>query len=232
MALKSDLIADVQFIFQSRWGVRDGRVVPSPESLKLGNDGIRVNATVLYADLADSTVLVQQHPDMFAAEVYKTFLNCAAKIIRAENGEITAYDGDRIMAVYIGDSKNTQAVRTAQKINYVVREIVRPAQARQYPQRAYTLQHVIGIDTSALLVAIAGVRGANDLIWIGRAANYAAKLAAMDQAYPIWITESVYNNMNDAVKLQGGTGINLWEKRLWTAMGNVPIYRSQSYWQL
>jgi class 3 adenylate cyclase len=51
----------------------------------------------------------------FAAEIYKTFLHCAAKIIRSEDGVITAYDGDRIMAVFIGNAKNTSAVRAALK---------------------------------------------------------------------------------------------------------------------
>ncbi len=30
--------------------------------------------------------------------LYKAYLHCAAKIISNEGGEITAYDGDRIMA--------------------------------------------------------------------------------------------------------------------------------------
>jgi hypothetical protein len=48
---------------------------------------------VLYADLADSTKLVDEYQRPFAAEIYKTFLHCAGKIIRAEDGTITAYDG-------------------------------------------------------------------------------------------------------------------------------------------
>ena len=31
------------------------------------------------------------------------------------------------MAVYIGDSKNTNAVKTALQINYVVSEVINPA---------------------------------------------------------------------------------------------------------
>jgi len=40
--------------------------------------------------------------------IYKTFLHCAAKIIRSHKGVITAYDGDRIIAVYIGKSGSEQ----------------------------------------------------------------------------------------------------------------------------
>lgn len=98
MALKDDLESEVATIFRERWSTRDGTVVPDDASLKLGNDAVKLEATILYADLADSTKLVDGYKPFFAAEIYKSFLHCAAKIIEAESGTITAYDGDRIMA--------------------------------------------------------------------------------------------------------------------------------------
>lgn len=82
MGLKDDLEAEVATIFRSSWTERDGETVPEAENLKLGNDAVKLKATVLYADLADSTALVDGHDKSFAAEIYKTFLHCAAKIIR------------------------------------------------------------------------------------------------------------------------------------------------------
>jgi class 3 adenylate cyclase len=182
MSLKDDLQADVAKIFTTRWTERDGQVVPDDDSVSLGNDAVKVNATVLYADLADSTALVDGFKPFFAAEIYKTFLACAARKIRSEAGVITAYDGDRIMAVYIGGSKNTSAVRTSFKINWAVQNVIRPAMSAQYPNSKYVLKHVVGIDTSPLFVAKTGARGANDLVWVGRAANHAAKMAALPDA--------------------------------------------------
>lgn len=46
--------------------------------------------------------MVDTEAPEFAAHVYKSYLACAARVIRSENGTITAYDGDRIMAVYTG----------------------------------------------------------------------------------------------------------------------------------
>ena len=111
MGLKADLESEVATIFRSQWTERDGTVVPDDESIQLDNDGVNLNATVLYADMADSTALVDGQTKEFAAEIYKTFLQCAAKIISSEGGTITAYDGDRIMAVYIEGNKNTAAKR-------------------------------------------------------------------------------------------------------------------------
>src|SRR5438093_11764048 len=100
--------------------MRQGEVVPEPEGLRLGNEGVTLEATVLYADMSGSTRLVDSQKPHFAAEVYKAYLACAARIIKNETGVVTAYDGDRVMAVFIGDSKNTNAVKAAFKINGAV----------------------------------------------------------------------------------------------------------------
>lgn len=229
MALKDDLQVEVKDILAERWKTRDGQVVPDDASLALGNDAVKISATVLYADISDSTKLVDNYEAYFAAEMYKSFLRCAAKIVRAEGGTITAYDGDRIMAVYIGGSKNTSAVRTGLKINWAVKHIIQPAIKNQYPSNSYTMKHVVGIDTSGLFVARSGIRGSNDLVWIGRAANYAAKITSLTDDYPTWITCSVYDNMDKSVKTSTD-GRNMWEERSWTPMNKMRIYRSNFWW--
>lgn len=230
MGFKEDLAVEVKKIFKDTWEKRDGIVVPEPKDLKLSNDAVILDATVLYADMADSTKLVDSKKNHFAAEIYKTFLHCAAKIIKSEGGVITAYDGDRIMAVYIGDSKNTNAVRTALKINNARIDIINPALLEQYPGETYSLNHVVGIDTSKLWVARTGVRGDNDLVWVGRAANHAAKLSAFSSDYQTRITQDIYNNMHESVKLSS-KGVNMWEQATWTDM-NSTIYRSTYMWYL
>lgn len=110
------------------------------------------------------------------------------------------------------------------KINHAVVKIIRPAISAQYPNKDFTLKHVVGVDTSQLRAARIGVRGYNDLVWIGRAANYAAKLTSLSET-PLWITKAVYDVMNKDVKY-ASDGREMWEKRLWTAMNNMEIYRS------
>jgi class 3 adenylate cyclase len=227
VSLREEVQKEVAGIFRAAWTERDGNVVPTDESVKLTNDGVNVDATVLYADMADSTHLVAGQTKTFAAEIYKTFLHCSAKLIRDEEGIITAYDGDRIMAVYVGNKKNTRAVRTALKIHFAVAYIIAPAIKAQYQTQTYVPHHVVGIDASKLLVARTGVRGANDLVWVGRAANYAAKLANLPHEHPTWITEEVYNNMDGSMKVTDGRA--MWEARDWTSMNKKRIYRSNWY---
>ena len=229
MGLGDDLNAEVLKILQERWSVRQGRVVPEADDLKLGNDAVTLNGTVLYADLDDSTKLVDTRKPRFAAEIYKCFLACAARIVRSEGGEITSYDGDRIMAVFIGDSKNSDAARSALKINYAVREIINPAIPKVYRDANYSVRHVVGIDTSNLFVARTGIRGANDLVWVGRAANYAAKLSARSGP-PTQITAEVYNLLNNKSKF-GANRQNMWSRAIACEIGNKTIYTSTWQWK-
>lgn len=72
MGLKQNLEDEVDAVFRMQWKGRDGRKVPEPVDVKLGNDAVKFEGTVLYADLADSTNLVNGYYLWFAAEVYKS----------------------------------------------------------------------------------------------------------------------------------------------------------------
>lgn len=231
MALADDLKSEVSRTFQKQWAETKTTKVPAPEDVTLGGNYASAldEATVLYADLDGSTNMVDERPWQFSAKIYKTFLVCAAKLIRAERGEITAYDGDRIMGVfYGGDDKNTRSVRCALKINHAVTQIINPAIQAQYPQSGFVVKHVVGIDTSPLRAARTGVRGGNDLVWVGRAANYAAKLTAIPLSHTTWITSAIYNNMNDEVKHSNNK--NMWEKHTWNSMNKMEIWGSTWRW--
>ncbi len=229
MGTADDLTAAVKKIFRETWDKRDGQKVPDSPDLALGNQAVLLKATVLYADLAGSTRMVDaQHPE-FAAEVYKSYLHCAATLIKYHGGAITAYDGDRVMGVFIGDFKNTSAAKCGLRINWAVLKVITPALASQYPKATFKVQHTIGVDTSSLLVARTGVRGANDLVWVGPAANYAAKLTELDPDYPTRITHRVFDSMLEAVKTSSD-GRARWEARKWTDMNNLSIYRSNWWW--
>ena len=230
MGLNNNLAAEVKATFSTVWEVQKTDSVPAPEDLRLNANHAKdlEKATVLYADLDGSTNMVDKYMWEFSAEIYKTFLQCASQIIRSEGGSITAYDGDRVMAIFTGSAKNTDAVRCAMKINFYAHEIIQPAINAQY-KTDFKLAHVVGIDTSQLRAARIGVRGDNDLVWIGRAANYAAKLTNQS-GKPTWITKAVYDNMRDEVKYHEGR--DMWQRSYWPSMNNMEIYSSTYWWRV
>ena len=123
MPKQSNLNSEIRKILQEPWTVQRSRGAPRPKDLGLDNEGKTINATVLYADLDESTRMVETQEPEFAGRMYKTYLVCAARVIRSEQGNISAYDGDRIMAVYTGRRTAERAVRSALKLNYVVQNL-------------------------------------------------------------------------------------------------------------
>lgn len=230
MSLQDELKEYIGNTFRTQWSIRDGNIVPSPENVTLDNTAVRfASATVLYADLDGSTKMVDAHKWHFAAEIYKTYLYCASRLIRSEGGEITAYDGDRVMGLFIGDYQCSSAAKCALKLNYAVRELLNPAIKAQYSGSVFSVAQCVGIDTSEVHASRTGVRGDNDLVWVGRAPNYAAKLTELASTAPTWITEEVFNRLSKEAKY-GTNGNLMWEKRSWTPMNNKGIYFSTWQW--
>lgn len=214
MTLLTDLQEKVSEFASTAWDyIPNARVVPTPSDLTFGNYGERMDVTMLYADLHGSTDMVDALPDTLAAEYYKAFLHCSAKIIKAEQGEIQAYDGDRVMAVFVGAGKTDRAVKVALQINWAVLNIINPKFASVYGHLHRQLQHTVGIDCGTVLVAKTGVRVDSDLVWVGSAANYAAKLNSfngLDIAFPTRITDRAFAELGPTGS-HGAAGALMWE---------------------
>jgi len=233
MALKDDLAAQVKTMFADQWTTRDGRVVPEPSDLKLSNDAIMLSrATVLYADLSGSTRMVDSKKWWFAAEVYKAFLHCAATVMKAEGGIITSYDGDRVMGVFIGDLQTTSAARCGLKINYAVEKIINPALKARYSKTDMVVRQVVGIDTSPIHAARTGVRGDNDIVWVGRAANHAAKLTEINGEARTWLTKAAYDKLDASARMGGNPETNMWKRYRWDQHDDSDIYGSTWRWAI
>ena len=234
MAIVDDLTTLIDDITKHPWEITDGRVVPE-DDVGLGNKGVKLEATFLYADLAESTGIAM-YSRTIAAEVCKAFLACSTRIVRHRNGYIRSFDGDRVMGVFIGDSKNTSAATAALNISYMFTKLLVPRFRKQYEvfrDGTLKLSHCVGVDTGAVLIAEAGIRNNNDLIFIGRASNLAAKLSARRNApYVSYLTKRVFDKMSKSVKFSTD-GKMMWENRTWDGLpeGHRDIYRSSWRWK-
>lgn len=233
MGILEDIQSDVSDTLSQTWNFRDGQVVPETTDVILAGGGVKLDATMLYADLADSTELAMWDRRV-TARICKAFLAASSRLIRNSGGHVRSFDGDRVMGVFVGDSKNTSAVKCALRINWMFLNVLKPKFNAKYEalnNGSYGLAQCTGVDTSEVLVVRSGIRNNNDLIWVGRAPNVAAKLSAIrDTPYHTFITKDVYKMLAAEVKVTNGQ--DMWEARTWTKGAVADVYRSHWSWKL
>ncbi len=231
-----ELNAEVKATVEATWESRFGQVVPESENLRLANDRVVLNAVLLYADLADSTEMAIANQTI-ASEVFKSYLRAVTKIIHKNDGQVRSFDGDRVMGVFIGGNKNSNAARCGLQIHWFFSNVLIARFKEHYKDKvaAFNFDQTVGIDTSSVHVARSGVRDNNDLIWVGRAPNIAAKLSSIRMAkFKTFITPDVYKVLEKASKIQGSPERDMWTLLNW-ASGNqygIPqIYGSEWAWK-
>lgn len=236
MALIDQLKSDVSSIISTKWRIRKGQVVPTTDSVALTGGAVELDATFLYADLAKSSQIARDLDRRIAAKILKSFLATTTRLIRTRGGTVLSFDGDRVLGVFVGNTKNSDAAKCALQVKWTVQHVIREKFEASYNSVKaldFSISHGVGIDTGTVLIVRAGARGYNDLISIGRAAGLAAKLSDLREgAYNTFITASVYNKLNDESKLGGNPKRDMWERRTWKFVDkNITVYRSSFWWK-
>jgi len=235
MSLTEELTNKISGILSQSWDARDGRVVPNTNDIALGGGAVKLDATVLYADLRQSSQLATDFQQRTAGKVIKAFLSCMCGLVTAHNGSVTSFDGDRVMGVFLGNLKNTNAAKCALEMKYIVSKILKPQISNYFTsfrETPFDISHCVGIDTSSILAVRAGQRGSNDLVWVGRAPNLAAKLSEIREPYySSYISEDVFSVLHESAKYGGDPRKLMWEQRIYTFLDeDITIYRSSWLW--
>ncbi|RZT83859.1 adenylate/guanylate cyclase family protein [Pseudonocardia sediminis] len=230
MGLKEDITNGINDVLSAEWNTQNATVVPKTEDVTLTNGAKLLDATYLYADMADSTGLAQGYKNWAVAKVMRTYLNAATRILKAEDGHIRSFDGDRVMAIFIGDAKNSSAAAAGLKLNWVLDEVINPALKAKWTDFNWVMTHGVGIDSGEAMIVRGGVRGNNDLVSIGRAPNIAAKLSEVRGGKRMNITSTVYNNLNKGAKISTN-GENMWTSMGTTTYGSNQVTYYGSSWR-
>jgi adenylate cyclase len=213
-AFETKLDGDVRKIFEAPWKIRSGLVVPSTDDVALADGAVKLDAVMLYADLAHSTRLSRKFDRSVAAKIVRAYLSTMTQLVKNAGGEVRSFDGDRVMGVFVGASKNSSAADCALKMNHIVTKVLRPKADAKFPslvKNGFRLAHCVGIHASPVLVVRGGVRGDNDLVFIGSAPNLAAKLSEIrNSPYHSYITHTVFGNLNHHAKTSS-QGTQMWE---------------------
>lgn len=228
MTRKDELDAATRSVLNVPFDSRYGSVVPTTDSVALKNGGVYLDAVYLYADMADSTGMARRFTSETAARIIRAFLTAAARVLRTHSGEIRSYDGDRVMAIFVGNDAATRAGRAALEIKWVVDNVVHPALCLwldEYLRSSWVLSHTCGIDMGTAFIVRAGVRNSNDLVSVGDAPNIAAKLSELKGART-FITDRVWDAMSFDACFDGDRA--MWSLAADTAIGGGRVERVRS----
>jgi adenylate cyclase len=231
MPNKTELEQYVDDILGIEWNVRDGTMVPTTDSVALKNGAVKISAAFLYADLASTSQLAKVCPWETTAKIIRAYLDTSVRIIKSWGGEIRSFDGDRVMGVFMGGPKNSNATRAAREIFYTVEHILGPKATNRFnsiKNNNIKLKNCVGIDFGDARAVRAGIRDNNDLIWIGRAPSLAAKLSDVrNYAHCVYISEASYKAIDDSAKFNNGK--NIWTERTFNFAGTAEKVYSTNY---
>ena len=207
MPLLDDLKTTTDKFFRENFEVNDTTIIPTTDYKKLtfGNKGVKCELTFLFIDIRKSSELHDNYGFVDAAKIYQSFHDINVRIINNRQGEVRAFDGDRIMGVFSGPRKNNNAVAAAMNIRYAITEVLNKKLPINKP-----LNIGIGIETGLTLITKVG-RGNdennNDLVWIGKACNYASHMCN-ESTNKIYISPTVYSFLEGTNKTVNN--VNIW----------------------
>lgn len=236
MSFKDDLMAARDSIVGTAFNVRSGTVVPTTADVGY-NEAVKLSATYLYADMADSSGLVAVSPPETVGKILRLYLDLSVRIIRRNDGHIRSFDGDRVMAIFIGDQRYDAAVKSAMQIKWACSDLIQPKIKEKYKgvqESGWVVRTGCGITSGDALIVRGGVRqSSSDLVSVGVAPNLAAKLSDVrEEPYNVRIGAATYRNLSDKARLS--KGVDMWSGTYDLKMGgkSYKYYRSSYHWSV
>ena len=231
MAIKDDLINKVDSYFNEEYSIAKTTIIPTTDYSKLtfGNSGLLADLTFLFVDIRKSSELHDTYGYENAARIYKSFHDINVRIINKRDGQVRAFDGDRIMGVFSGDRKNNNAVEAALNIRWAISNIL-----NSKFKKGFEINIGIGIDTGETLITKVG-KGRdisnNDLVWVGKACNYASHMCN-ESKNKIYISPNVYSRLNEKNKISDSK--NMWSNVIMKLKNGkeVHCYSTTYYWSV
>lgn len=226
MALLDDLKNKISSYATEKYEIDETTIVPATDYSKLtfGNKGLTSDFAFLFVDIRQSSQLHDLYGFKTAAKIYQSFHEINIRVITANEGSVRAFDGDRAMGVFAGTRKRSNAVKAAMQIQWAIRTILNPKLQTKILCGA-------GVDNGKTLVTKVG-KGRNtenqDLVWIGKASNYASHLANEAENTIIIIVDT-FTNMDKDNKTSSD-GKEMWTQKVLTLKNGSKINCYESGW--
>jgi class 3 adenylate cyclase len=224
MSMLSDLNTQIDGYMAGQYKVTAKSGVPIPEDIPLGNEAAELNAATLFVDVRQSSDITNTFRRQTAAKIMKAYFVGAVKIVNTNNGYVRSFNGDGMLAIFVGEDRHDHAVKAAMQLKWFVNYVLEPKFRQYFNNNLKALGSALnfsigsGIDEGTIYAVRVGIKGTNDVAWIGRCTNTSAKLSGVTDA--IAITGAVYNNLSASLTHAGDARF-MWEQPFNLELGGV-----------
>lgn len=236
MGIKEEIETQTKKYINSNYEISKSHVVPQKQHLTFGPKAKEMWARVISIDIRKSRDILAERNDLVSIKTHKAFLYAASKCIRSEGGELRSFNGDSILAFFIGPGEEIAktTVRTGMKIKYVLDDVVNPQLKNAFGK---TIDFGIGLAQGEILVAKSGVAGDNDyqdLIWIGWPVYFSVGFSeTVSKPKAICISSAVWRSIKEDKKYTHSNGTPMWQKSTLKLSGSeFEVYRTSYRWTL
>lgn len=237
MPTKAELTALVDGDMAGSYETSAPRGIPKPADIGLGKKAAKLEATSLFIDVRQSSDITNTFRRQTAAKMLKSYYDGAVRIIGSHDGEVVSFNGDGMLALFIGGSRTTQAVDSAQQVDWFIAHILWPKFNRYFDgneaARGQRLNFSVGcgIDDGGIYAVRIGIRGTNDIAWVGRCTNTSAKLSnILHRPANIAVTRAAYSRLRRPMRYSAGQ--HMWsEEKFETFGGTTRAYRTTTRYQ-
>jgi adenylate cyclase len=165
------------------------------DALALG--GERREVTVLFADLRGFTQLSERFEPEMVVDTLNAYFSAIIDRISANEGMVSKFAGDNIMAVWNTPQSQPEhaflAVKTAIESQKAIAEL------NQKPGELPPLEFGIGINTGEAIAGSVGSKGRAEYTVIGDAVNIASRICGAAPGGRIWIGGRTFEQVRERV---------------------------------
>jgi adenylate cyclase len=150
------------------------RIATKQHQLQLG--GIRQTATIVFADVASFTSLVEQHPPEVVSTVINQLFTLLTELVFRHGGTVDKFMGDCVMAFWNAPDPQDDHVARAVRCSKEMSRWLESANVVWEKQHGITIYLSIGIHSGDVIVGNFGSQTRMEYTCIGSTVNVAARL--------------------------------------------------------
>jgi class 3 adenylate cyclase len=239
MATNQETLDKLDAYLNESYVQEETRIVPKRTDLTFGNTVKKMSfAVVLYVDMRKSRKILSDATTFWSVKIHRAFLLALTHCVEKREGHMRSFNGDGIMAFFVGENASSRAVRAAMDTKGFILKL----NEHLDEEDINSIDFGIGIAQGAIMVAKSGKAGDDltkqDLIWVGLPVYMAVELSDYARSpNNIWISNNVRTSIGkedclDVVYDKNGDSKWIKETRKFKSVGEKEVRATSWYFNV